>query len=82
MNQTKTEDWVSVAIQEGKQALLDAAVERRSLIDDMVDDVAAGIEVLRSMNGLPVTRDMAMERARNIIGRFVLNYRITRQERP
>lgn len=42
----------------------------------LVDDIAAGIRVLQSRDGVPVTNDQILERARNIVTALIGNYRI------
>ena len=56
--------------------------ERRELVREMVDDATDCIKALRQpIYGLVhVTDDQAEERARNLVGRWILKYRIERQE--
>jgi hypothetical protein len=42
----------------------------------LVDDVAAGVRVLRTRDGVAVTDDQIAERARNIAAALLGNYRI------
>lgn len=42
----------------------------------LVEDIAAGIRVLQSRDGVPVSNDQILERARNIVTALVGNYRI------
>jgi hypothetical protein len=42
----------------------------------LVDDIAAGIRVLQSRDGVPVSNDQILERARNIVTALIGNYRI------
>lgn len=74
-NQTKT-DWVHEAILEGHANAQADVSERRKLVEEIVQDITDGIEVLRTRDGCPVTHDMARERARNIAAGFVLKYKL------
>ena len=42
----------------------------------LLQDVAAGIRVLRSRDGLDISDDLILERARNIVTALIGNYRI------
>ena len=42
----------------------------------LLSDVAAGIRVLQSRDGLPLTETQIRERARNIVMGLLMNYRI------
>lgn len=48
--------------------------DRHDTVDAMVADVKAGILVLASVYGLPVTDEMATDRANNIVHGIVANY--------
>ena len=43
-------------------------------------DIAAGIRVLRDRDGVPVTEEQVMERARNIVTGLLGNYRIESED--
>jgi hypothetical protein len=46
------------------------------LVAALVEDIAAGIRVLRTRDGKPITDEEAEERARNLVTTLVLNYTI------
>ncbi len=46
------------------------------LLGQLVEDIAAGVRVLRTRDGLPVSEFQVMDRARNIVAGLVGNYRI------
>lgn len=48
----------------------------KALSDALVADVAAGLRVLRSRDGVNLSEDQIMDRARNIVAGLVGNYRI------
>jgi hypothetical protein len=48
----------------------------------LLQDVAAGIRVLQSRDGIPITDEQILERARNIVAGLVGNYRIVSVESP
>lgn len=51
--------------------------DREALLDAMVSDVASGIRVLRSRDGVWISEDQVMDRARNIVAGLAGNYHIT-----
>lgn len=61
-------DWVREAIETARDGLLPS---RKTRIAEMIDIVTDAIEVLRTRDGVPVTHDMARERARNILAVFI-----------
>lgn len=52
------------------------AAARRALVDNMIADVKEGILVLASVYGLPVTEEMASDRANNIVCQLINNYKM------
>lgn len=54
----------------------DGATE--SLVDSLVSDIAMGIRVLRTRDGVWITEDQVLDRARNIAQGLIGNYRILR----
>jgi len=48
----------------------------RKLSDALVDDIAAGILVLRERDGVDISTGQALERARNIVAGLLGNYQI------
>jgi hypothetical protein len=48
----------------------------RSLMDSLMADVSAGLRVLVTRDGVPLTEDMVRERAANIVSGLVGNYDI------
>jgi hypothetical protein len=51
-------------------------VAREALIDSLIVDIIEGVMVLAHRDGLPVTLEMATERARNIVCGLVTNYSV------
>lgn len=49
-------------------------VSREAVIDQMLVDVRDGIMVLAYRDGLPVTLEIATERARNIVAGLITNF--------
>lgn len=58
----------------GALLVVPADPKRADVVDSMVADVKAGILVLASVYGLPVTDEMADDRAKNIVFGLVNNY--------
>ena len=56
------------------------AAERDTLvlIGSLMADVSAGLRVLRTRDGVPLTEEAIAERSRNIVAGLVGNYRIER----
>jgi hypothetical protein len=52
--------------------------DKESLLDDLVADVASGVRVLRHRDGVLLTEDQVLDRARNIVAGLIGNYRIER----
>lgn len=50
-------------------------VSREAVIDQMLVDVRDGVMVLAHRDGLPITLEMATERARNIVAGLITNLR-------
>jgi hypothetical protein len=48
------------------------------LVDQLVEDVAAGVRVLRTRDGLPVSESQVMDRARNIVQAIIGTHSVTR----
>jgi hypothetical protein len=46
----------------------------------LLQDIAAGIRVLQSRDGVPLSDEQILERARNIVTGLIGNYRITSRE--
>jgi len=49
-----------------------------AVIASLMVDVSAGLRVLRTRDGVPLTEEAIAERARNIVAGLVGNYRIER----
>jgi len=63
-----------------RKAKRDAA--RRALVDNLIRDVKEGILMLRDVYGLPVTDEMASDRANNIVCGLIANHDIRALETP
>jgi hypothetical protein len=50
--------------------------EEEAMVQQLLADVSAGLRVLRTRDGLPVTEEMVAERSANIVCALVGNYRI------
>lgn len=48
------------------------------LVAQLVEDIAAGIRVLRTRDGMPLSESQVLDRARNIVSGLLGNYTITR----
>ena len=74
-NQPTKTDWVREAIDEAHTEIAAVPTLRKLQIEAMVADVAAGIMVLHTRDNVPVTKDMSIERARNIVGGLIHTYK-------
>lgn len=48
----------------------------RSLVEQLVEDVADGLRVLRTRDGVWISEDQILDRARNIVQGLVYNYSV------
>jgi hypothetical protein len=53
--------------------------DAESLLDNLVADVASGIRVLRHRDGVLLSEDQVMDRARNVVAGLIGGYSIERR---
>jgi hypothetical protein len=75
MTKPQTTDWVREAIDQAHAEIAAVPTTRALAIQAMIADVAAGIMVLHDRDNVPVTKDMSIERARNIVGGLIHTYK-------
>lgn len=67
---------VDEAIGEVRQALTTACQPKRAEVYEVVDAIAEGITVLRSLHGVPLTDEQIADRARNIGQALTVNFSV------